>query len=92
MYLYVENVEINCNVHFLFAAGIVHERLLSRNELEQFSQLPDIDVARSQLCAVLQSAGSSIVSQLNQSQQLLVSHLEKHVEINSDSNKNTESS
>ncbi|CAH0748861.1 unnamed protein product [Diatraea saccharalis] len=61
--------------------GIVYDRLMSRNELLQFSQLPNLDVARSQLCAVLDSAGSCLVGQLNQSQQTLVSNLEKHIEI-----------
>ncbi|RVE54157.1 hypothetical protein evm_001280 [Chilo suppressalis] len=61
--------------------GIVHDRLLSRNELVEFSKLPNIDVARSQLCAVLESAGSCLVGQLNQSQQTLVSYLEKHAEL-----------
>lgn len=56
---------------------------MSKNELLEFSQMPNIDMARAQLCAVLESAGSSIVSQLNQSQQILVSHLEKHVELQS---------
>lgn len=70
-------------------AGIIHDRLMSRNELVEYSQLPNIDVARSQLCAVLDSAGSCLVGQLNQSQQTLVSHLEKHVEIQTP-NQNTE--
>lgn len=54
---------------------------MSKNELVEFSQLPSLDAARSQLCAVLESAGSSIISQLNQSQQIFVSHLDKHVEM-----------
>ncbi|KOB79349.1 putative mitochondrial ribosomal protein, L10, partial [Operophtera brumata] len=62
-------------------AGIIQDRLMSKNELVEFSQLPSLDAARSQLCAVLDSAGSCIVNQLNQSQQTLVSHLDKHVEL-----------
>ncbi|XP_013133748.1 PREDICTED: uncharacterized protein LOC106099685 [Papilio polytes] len=62
-------------------AAIIEDRLLSKNELVEFSKLPNIDMARSQLCGVLQSAASCLVGQLNQSQQTLVSHLEKHVEI-----------
>lgn len=54
---------------------------MSKNELLEFSKMPSLDVARSQLCAVLDSAGSGLVTQLNQCQQTLVSHLEKHVEL-----------
>ncbi|XP_037866604.1 large ribosomal subunit protein uL10m [Bombyx mori] len=61
-------------------AGVVQDRLLSKNELLEFSQLPTLDLARSKLCQVLDSAGSGLVSQLNRSQQILVSHLDKHVE------------
>lgn len=66
---------------YSFLAGIIQDKLMSKNELVEYSKLPSLDVARSQLCSVLQSAGSSIVGQLNQSQQLLVSHLDKHIEI-----------
>lgn len=63
---------------------------MSKQELVAFSQLPSLDVARSQLCNVLQSAASSLVSQLQQGQQILVSHLEKHVELQSTSNKDAQ--
>lgn len=66
---------------FSVSAGIIQDRLMSKNELIDFSKMPSLEAARSQVCAVLDSAGSSIVSQLNQSQQLLVSHLDKHVEL-----------
>ncbi|CAK1550035.1 unnamed protein product [Leptosia nina] len=68
-------------------AGIIEDRMMSKNELFEFSKLPNLDVARSQLCAVLQSAGSCIVNQLNQNQQMLVSHLEKHIELQKDQDK-----
>lgn len=54
---------------------------MSKNELVEYSQMQNIDVARSQLCAVLDSAGSSLVRQLTQGQQTFVGHLEKHVEL-----------
>ncbi|KPI98691.1 39S ribosomal protein L10, mitochondrial [Papilio xuthus] len=56
-------------------AGIIEDRLMSKNELVEFSKLPNLDMARSQLCGVLQSAASCLVGQLNQSQQTLVSQL-----------------
>lgn len=56
---------------------------MSKNELVEFSKMPSLEVARSQLWQVLQSAGSTIVQQLNQNQQILVSHLDKHVEMQS---------
>ncbi|XP_013182847.2 large ribosomal subunit protein uL10m [Amyelois transitella] len=62
-------------------AGIIQDKFMSKNELLEFSKMPSIDMARSQLCAVLDSAGCSLVRQLNQSQQMLVSYLEKHVEL-----------
>ncbi|VVD01702.1 unnamed protein product [Leptidea sinapis] len=54
--------------------------------LKKTPQLVVMDVARSQLCSVLQSAGSCLVNQLNQNQQILVSHLDKHVEIQQSQN------
>ncbi|XP_059060643.1 large ribosomal subunit protein uL10m [Achroia grisella] len=67
--------------------AIIQDRLMSKNELVEFSKLPSLELARSQLCAVLESAGSSLVGQLNCSQQILVSHLEKHLELQNKPNK-----
>lgn len=60
---------------------------MSKKELVEFSQLPNLEMARSQLCNVLQSTASSLVVQLQQGQQILVSHLKKHVELQSTPNK-----
>lgn len=65
---------------------------MSKNELLEYSQMQNIDVARSQLCAVLDSAGSSLVRQLSLGQQALVGHLEKHVELQSASSKEPQES
>ncbi|XP_063529295.1 large ribosomal subunit protein uL10m [Cydia strobilella] len=62
-------------------AGIIQDRLMSKNELVEFSKLPNLDVARSHLCSILQSAGSTLVGQLNQAQQMLVSNLDQHMEL-----------
>lgn len=56
---------------------------MSKNELVEFSQMPSLEIAQSQLCSILQSGGSCLVGQLNQSQQNLVSHLDQHVELQS---------
>ncbi|XP_049870364.1 39S ribosomal protein L10, mitochondrial [Pectinophora gossypiella] len=72
-------------------AGIIQDRLMSKNELVEFSQLPSLDVARSQLCSVLDSAGSSLVGQLTKAQQSLVSNLEQHVELQNNPKQDTES-
>lgn len=77
-------------IQFLFTAGIIEDRLMSKKELVEFSQLPNLEMARSQLCNVLQSAASSLVVQLQQGQQILVSHLEKHVELQNSANKDGE--
>lgn len=77
---------------FCFPAGIIEDKMMSKNELTEFSKLPNLDVARSQLCAVLESVGSCIVRQLNQNQQILVSHLAKHVELQSTPNNKEEES
>lgn len=77
------NVILWCYLHCLYyvTGGIIEDRLISKNDLVEYSKLPSLDIVRSQLCSVLQSAGSCFVGQLNQNQQMLVSHLEKHVEI-----------
>lgn len=53
---------------------------MSKNELVEYSKLPNLQTAQSQLCAVLDSASSCFVSQLQQSQQNLISHLNNHME------------
>lgn len=45
----------------LLLAGIVQDRLMSKNELTAFAALPSLDVARAQLVAVLQRAGGANV-------------------------------
>ncbi|CAB3230875.1 unnamed protein product [Arctia plantaginis] len=73
-------------------AGIIQDRLMSKNELLEFSQMANIDAARSQLCAVLDSAGSCLVRQLNQSQHTFVGYLEKHVELQNNASKESQKS
>ncbi|XP_026757238.1 39S ribosomal protein L10, mitochondrial isoform X2 [Galleria mellonella] len=68
-------------------AAIIQDRLMSKNELVEFSKMPSLETARSQLCAVLENVGSSLVGQLNGTQQILVSHLEKHLELQGSTNK-----
>ncbi|XP_075991629.1 mitochondrial ribosomal protein L10 [Anticarsia gemmatalis] len=73
-------------------AGIIQDRLMSKNELVEFSQMPNLDAARSQLCQVLDSAGSLLVQQLNQSQQTFVGYLDKHVELKASESKEPQES
>lgn len=72
---------------YIISAGIIEDRLLSKNELVEYSKMQNIDVARSQLCAVLNSAASCLVGQLTQSQQTFVGYLDKHVEMNNTNSK-----
>ncbi|GBP96068.1 39S ribosomal protein L10, mitochondrial [Eumeta japonica] len=70
--------------------GIIEDKLLSKNDLVEFSKLPDLQIARSQICTVLHSAATVLVSQLNQAQQSLVSHLDRHAEVENKANNEQE--
>ncbi len=64
-------------------AGIVEDRLLSKNELVEYSKMPDLTTVRAQFVAVLQScAGPQIVQNLETHQQQLVNLLDAHVREN----------
>jgi len=67
-------------------AGIVDDRLLSKNELIDYSNLPSLDVARAQFAAELNSAGSSILNKLQAQQSNLCYLLEAHAKILGESN------
>lgn len=63
--------------------GIVEDRLLSKNEMIEYSKMPDLTTVRAQFVAVLNScAGSQIVQNLESHQQQLVNLLDTHVREN----------
>lgn len=59
-------------------AGIVQNRLLSRNELTEFANLPDLTTARAQLVATMNMAGGKIVEDLEAHSKNLVNILDVH--------------
>lgn len=62
--------------------GIVEDRLLSRNELVDYSKMPSIDIVRSQFVNVLNMASGQLVQNLSSHQVNLVNILEAHVRAN----------
>uniref|UniRef100_A0A0A9WJL0 Large ribosomal subunit protein uL10m n=1 Tax=Lygus hesperus TaxID=30085 RepID=A0A0A9WJL0_LYGHE len=61
-------------------AGVVEGRLLSVTQMQAYSELGDLDSARAQLVATLNSAGSGFVSRLTQAQSNLVTNLNQIIE------------
>lgn len=59
-------------------AGIVQNRLLSRNEFIEFANLPDLTTARAQLVATMNMAGGKIVEDLEAHSKNLVNILDVH--------------
>lgn len=59
-------------------AGIVQNRLLSRNEFIGFANLPDLTTARAQLVATMNLAGGKIVEDLEAHSKNLVNILDVH--------------
>lgn len=45
----------------ILLAGVLEDRIMSRNEITQYAALPSLPIAQAQLCNVLNSAGSSLV-------------------------------
>lgn len=62
----------------ILMAGIVQNRLLSRNEFNDFASLPDLTTARGQLVATLNLAGGKIVEDLEAHSKNLVNILDVH--------------
>lgn len=58
--------------------GIVENKLLSRNELVAFSQMPSLQVAQAQLVQTLNQAAGTVVQQLQAHQVNLVKVLDVH--------------
>lgn len=62
----------------ILLAGVVENRLLSKNELVDLSKLPNLTTARAQLVGVLNSVGGGLVSNLQAHQTNLCSLLDLH--------------
>lgn len=65
-----------------FLGGVVQGRLLTRNELQWCSTLPDINMLRAELCSILASSTSQLSQSLTYQQQQLARSLEQHVKQN----------
>lgn len=74
----------------LLLAGIVENRLMSKNELVNYSQLPSLDIVRAQFAATLYSPGNSIVSKLQSHQSNFCSLLDVHAKALGESKQKTE--
>jgi large subunit ribosomal protein L10 len=62
-------------------AAIVDGRLMSKNELVKYSNMPDLQTAQAGLVAILNSAAGQLTQSLTYHQQTLLGHLRKHIEI-----------
>lgn len=62
--------------------GVVEDRLLSKNELVAYGNMPDISVVRSQFANVLNLAASQLVQNLESHQSNLVNILDAHARLN----------
>lgn len=67
-------------IHLL--CGVIDDRLMSKNEIVDYSKMPSIDVARSQLVNILNMAASQLVQNLKTHQENLVKVLDAHVRVN----------
>jgi len=74
-----------CNNHiFLSTGGLVNDQLFTREGLQRYAKLPDIDVLRGQLVAVLNAAPSRTKSLLEHHQQTLSQNLDQYVKDNTE--------
>lgn len=61
----------------MLLAGIVEGRLMSKTELQNFADLPSLDIVRAQFAAILQNAGgNSLVTLLQANQSALAAALD----------------
>lgn len=65
----------------ILLAGVLENRIMSRNEIQQYATMPSLQVAQAQLCNVLNSAASSLVHNvLDAHSKSLVQILDMHKE------------
>lgn len=70
--------------------GVVENRLMSKNEFVDYSKMPSIDIARSQIVSVLNMAAGQLVQTLSAHQASLVNILDAHVRENEKEKENLE--
>lgn len=63
----------------LFSAGILEGKFVSRDELMQYSTIPNLQTGQANLVHTLMNIGGRIVNQVNTPQSILVSHLQQRV-------------
>ncbi|XP_030765433.1 39S ribosomal protein L10, mitochondrial [Sitophilus oryzae] len=61
----------------ILLAGIYENKLISKEELVYYSNIPNIQAAQATLVQTLNSAGTQLVSNLNSHQSTLVSHIDQ---------------
>lgn len=62
----------------ILLAGIVEDRLMSKTQILEFAALPNIQIARAQFVAVLNSIGGSVVNNLEAHQNNFAALLDSH--------------
>lgn len=63
----------------LFLAAILEGRLINRDELLYYSNIPNLQTAQAGFVHTLNSIGGQVVNQLNAHQNTLVAHLEERI-------------
>lgn len=65
---------------WIIIGGIVDDKFVKCNKLEEYSKLKSIDAVRAELVSVLNTAPSQLVHNLSQHQMTTVSYLNQYVE------------
>lgn len=71
---------------FHLIGAVAHGRILSRKQLIDLSNVPDLDIQRQQLCSILNSNQTKLSTLLQSNQKKLSSHLAQFVKDNCDKN------
>lgn len=76
----------------LLLAGSLGDRFMSKNELENYAKLPDLEIVRAQFVATLQSVGGQLTNHLQAHQSNFVYMLDAHADAMKNANTATTSS
>ncbi|XP_055386020.1 39S ribosomal protein L10, mitochondrial [Condylostylus longicornis] len=74
----------------ILLAGIIQDRLLSRNEFVEYAKLPDLQAMRCELVNVLNMVGNQIITNLESHQKNLINVLDAYAKGENNTNKNIE--